>query len=149
MEGVTFFYKKGGADINGVNPHHFTALMAASLAGHSDIVKLLLTWGADVRLKHPTGLTVIECALASKDRKTIEVLKDNGCMFWQPVMPMLSRIEILLEEIRKDFENKEKLLVNYCLQACRVLREKLCAVEKAIDNDAENPYPSQAEIVQF
>lgn len=85
MENIRFFILEAGADLNGTNLQYFTPLMSAALRGHSQAVKLLLKLGADVHIRHPTGLTLMECALVSKDKETINILLENGCKLSEAV----------------------------------------------------------------
>uniref|UniRef100_A0A914XED6 Myotrophin n=1 Tax=Plectus sambesii TaxID=2011161 RepID=A0A914XED6_9BILA len=59
-----------GADINAVDSHGITALLAAIWEGHTESVKLLLSRGARRDVKAPDGSSYAECA----DKAEIKVL---------------------------------------------------------------------------
>ena len=98
LENIQFFLLEAGADPNGTNLQGFTPLMAAALNGKNNAVKLLLKWAADPHIRHITGLTVMECAVCSKNTDTINTFLENGCKLFEAVE----------RELRKPRLKKEK-----------------------------------------
>lgn len=73
---------KKGEDINAqltdVNATGWTALMFASTNGNLDLVKYLVSKGADVNLKAKDGTTALSLATKEKNAEIIKVLKAGG-----------------------------------------------------------------------
>ena len=53
-----------GAEVNAKNNNGVTALMAASLSGHLEVLQALLAKGADVNAKANNGATALDAATA-------------------------------------------------------------------------------------
>jgi serine/threonine-protein phosphatase 6 regulatory ankyrin repeat subunit B len=69
---------KNGADINAENCKGITALMFASLKGHSETVEILLKNGAGVNMKDTHGRSAIMFASLQGHTKTVDMLRSNG-----------------------------------------------------------------------
>lgn len=67
-----------GAPINCLSPEAGTALYAASLAGHKEVVDLLLGRGADPSLCSPNGSSPLMVAASEGYRDIIQALLRNG-----------------------------------------------------------------------
>jgi ankyrin repeat protein len=71
-----------GADINaqltGADATGWTALMFASSNGKSDLVKYLISKGADVHLKAKDGTTALSLAMKDKNDEIVKILKAKG-----------------------------------------------------------------------
>lgn len=66
-----------GADVN--HPWEgFTPLMAASLEGHSMVVRRLLEGRAHPNARHPTGMTALLCAIRSRNYLCVQLLLGHG-----------------------------------------------------------------------
>jgi ankyrin repeat protein len=71
-----------GANVNdqltGDDATGWTAIMFASSNGKLDLVKYLISKGADVNLKAKDGTSALSLALKDKNDDIIKILKDNG-----------------------------------------------------------------------
>ena len=60
------------------NLEHFTPLMHAAAEGHIEVVKILLSHGADPSLKDVDGDTAESFAIQKGHRKVVKLLKENN-----------------------------------------------------------------------
>lgn len=67
-----------GANVNAVNEHGLTALMAASLGGHNKIAELLVSKGADINAKTGDGNTALLMALGNSHPESAKLLISKG-----------------------------------------------------------------------
>jgi len=67
-----------GIDVNVTLSSGQTALMAASLNGHKEVVELLLVKGADVNAKINNGLTALMVASQNGHKEVVELLLAKG-----------------------------------------------------------------------
>ena len=59
-----------GANVNGLDDFGRTALMAASMFGHDDVVRVLLAQdGVDLNIKAPCGQTAYSLALLQENKE--------------------------------------------------------------------------------
>ncbi len=65
-------------NINGKDAKGWTALMAASLKGHAEIVQLLLDNGAEINAQSNDGITALIVATLNGEKEVIQVLLKNG-----------------------------------------------------------------------
>ncbi|MBS0578587.1 MAG: ankyrin repeat domain-containing protein [Proteobacteria bacterium] len=68
----------GGADLNGQDAAGRTALMIATLHGHSAAVAALLAYGADPNIVDASGESPLDAALAADESEIISALKRHG-----------------------------------------------------------------------
>lgn len=68
----------GGANVNAVSVHRFSALLLAAREGHYHVVKLLLKAGADTRLAHPNGRTALHFAAGAGRLEVVRLLAAKG-----------------------------------------------------------------------
>jgi len=61
-----------GANINVLDKHGISALLAATWEGHKDCVKYLLSQGADKNLKAPDGRPISECAETDEIKQLLQ-----------------------------------------------------------------------------
>lgn len=81
-----------GADVNQATDDFSTPLMIASLYGYTSLVKALLSYGADVRVKDTKGMSALSYALKSMNTKNgkkdksqiIQMLLDAGAVAQGP-----------------------------------------------------------------
>ncbi|MCE5231532.1 ankyrin repeat domain-containing protein [bacterium] len=66
-----------GAEIDPIDTGHRTPLMEAAMLGHSDIVQLLLQYGADPKLQ-AHGETALRNALSSRMYEVADILIEAG-----------------------------------------------------------------------
>lgn len=64
-------------DVNCPNPSGVTTLSAATIAGHKEVVKLLLAHGCDVNLKDKNGWAPLHYAAAIGDQELCQILVQN------------------------------------------------------------------------
>ena len=69
---------KRGAEVNATTWRGDTALMLASMNGHADVVKLLISYKADVNAKNRDGMSVLVAALNFDHPDIVEMLKNSG-----------------------------------------------------------------------
>jgi ankyrin repeat protein len=124
-----------GADPNS-GKYGLTPLMMAAFHGHSAIVSLLLEYGANVFIRHPCGMPLIELALCKKDKQTLEVLQRNGCRLFDMIEytsnPSISS-NIIKELVGfKDSEDKSKYSVETCTDETK--REPMVAFIRNVDS---------------
>ena len=68
-----------GADVNYENKKGNTALIYASICGHTEVVKLLLYYGADTeRREQKIGVTALSIAAAKGYAEIVDLLLENG-----------------------------------------------------------------------
>lgn len=67
-----------GADINGLDGFHDTALITALENGHTDMVKFLVEKGADVNIPTSFGVTPFAGACAHETPELIKLMLDHG-----------------------------------------------------------------------
>jgi ankyrin repeat protein len=67
------FFVESGADVNKQNAYGNTALILASMWGHTEAVRFLLSKGADVSIKSKEGNTALD---ETKDSEIRQLLKD-------------------------------------------------------------------------
>jgi ankyrin repeat protein len=67
-----------GANVNARDKNGMTALMAASLEGHREIVQLLLASGAEVNARTVDGETALMYAAIRGDREIVDLLLARG-----------------------------------------------------------------------
>ena len=68
-----------GANPNGFKLHDgTTALMHASINGHTEAVRALCKAGADVNYKDRVGMTALKCAMKREHTDTAAVLREYG-----------------------------------------------------------------------
>jgi ankyrin repeat protein len=67
-----------GADINGRDTHHKTALAVESRVGKLEVVKVLIKYGADVNCRDKTGWTPLMAASRHGHREIAELLLNHG-----------------------------------------------------------------------
>jgi ankyrin repeat protein len=65
-----------GANPAAADADGFTGLIAASIAGHEDVVRALIAAGAPVDARANNGLTAIDAAEASNHLEVLAILKD-------------------------------------------------------------------------
>jgi len=70
--------KSGGVDLNATDWDGGTALHCAALQGHSDAVRTLIDFGANVHLMDNGGMTALHCAANYGHCDVIEILTDIG-----------------------------------------------------------------------
>lgn len=81
---------KEGADVNTRNKKGYNALLSAVKSNcdhgsnNSDIIKLLIKNGADIHAKNPDSETVLDMALACRQRGVISDLLEAGINLWAP-----------------------------------------------------------------
>lgn len=68
-------FLKLGLDVNHVERRGITALIAATIEGHWDVLEVLLEAGADPTLKDWQGRTALDWARLTKRRKVLEVVE--------------------------------------------------------------------------
>lgn len=68
---------ENGADVNAI-VDNYTPLMEAAHRGCVDVVKLLVSSGADVNLKNAFGYTALMVAAGSGNREIVKVILDSG-----------------------------------------------------------------------
>jgi ankyrin repeat protein len=75
IEAVELLIKKG-ANINVISslPRGFTPIMAAAVAGHADVVQILIEHGADLTIRNGAGNTILEAAMAHGHHDTVGIL---------------------------------------------------------------------------
>ncbi|KAF2306897.1 hypothetical protein GH714_022396 [Hevea brasiliensis] len=69
---------ENGANINGGDPHGWTALHRAAFKGKVDAVRALLDKGLDIDAKDEDGYTALHCAVESGHADVIELLLKKG-----------------------------------------------------------------------
>ncbi len=69
---------KRGADVHAKDNGDKTALMYASMSGHTDIVDLLINHGADVHAKDRDGSTALILASSNGHPDIVDLLKKRG-----------------------------------------------------------------------
>jgi len=68
-----------GIDVNAHDEKEgVTALILAAIAGHSDIVELLLSKGADINAQDRKGVTALMYAVSMNRKKVVEMLLNSG-----------------------------------------------------------------------
>ena len=67
-----------GADVNAVNPSHWTALLAASNSGNAECVRALLAAGADVNKKNKYGDAPVTLAAGRGTDESLKLLLQAG-----------------------------------------------------------------------
>jgi ankyrin repeat protein len=67
-----------GAEVNAKDKNGITALMAASLAGHREVVKLLRSRGAKVNAKTEDGQTALIYASIKGDQEILKMILVQG-----------------------------------------------------------------------
>jgi ankyrin repeat protein len=95
-----------GANVNYQNPPNgFTALICCTAAGHRDCVKMLLSKGADTKLKDKNKRTALAMAVRNGSKEMVELLLANG------VDPAEESPETLLYAIDSGKDEIAKLLI--------------------------------------
>jgi uncharacterized protein len=74
---VKYLVEEEGADVNAVNNHHMTALFGAAFHGSNDIVRYLVSKGADVNVKDLSGQTPLDKALNIEPQPGVSTLGDG------------------------------------------------------------------------
>jgi len=69
---------QGGADVNELNKHGFSALMLAAWYGREASARVLIENGADVNLKRESGITALIWAISRGHAGIVRLLIDNG-----------------------------------------------------------------------
>ncbi|KAL4560621.1 hypothetical protein LXL04_032774 [Taraxacum kok-saghyz] len=69
---------EGGAAINGVDQHGWTALHRASFKGHTDVVRVLIEKGVNIDGRDEDGYTAMHCAVESGNVDVLELLVKKG-----------------------------------------------------------------------
>ncbi len=64
-----------GAAVNCQDEHGETPLLKAAQGGHADIVRLLIKYGADPRIRNEQGYTAEDCARARNYRDALQALR--------------------------------------------------------------------------
>jgi hypothetical protein len=98
---------KAGANVNAKGYNNDTPLIDASVNGHYNLVKLLLTYGADYNLRNNSGKTALEVTKSDK-----------------VIIAINSFIE---QKMRKNGGNKDKDIVNACLNKSRASPPSTCS----------------------
>lgn len=71
IEIIKYLVSKG-ANVNVLDRHGISALLAATWEGHKDCVKYLLSQGADKNLKAPDGRLISECAETDEIKQLLQ-----------------------------------------------------------------------------
>jgi len=67
-----------GADVNAKSPGGYTALMAAALNDHRDVVVALLKHSADINAKDVGNQTALKYATSKRNNDVAQILKNAG-----------------------------------------------------------------------
>ena len=65
-----------GANINAIDDKGWSALMFAAARGQSDIVRILMSRGADPNMKSKEGETALMIATNGDHKETVRVLRE-------------------------------------------------------------------------
>ena len=93
LEMVSLLLEKG-ADPNAANKGKLTPLHNAAHHGHSQVVRKLITYHANVNILDAQGWTPLAWGIASDDLKTVEVLLANGADLKRMTSPYSSPLHI-------------------------------------------------------
>ncbi|GMT36062.1 hypothetical protein PFISCL1PPCAC_27359, partial [Pristionchus fissidentatus] len=60
-----------GADVNALDRHSLTPLMCAVFENHPEVVKILISSGADVTVKSPDGNPIVDCTESAEMKEIL------------------------------------------------------------------------------
>ena len=70
-----------GSDVNGPTWDHWTPLMEAVNWSYYDVLRLLLSWGANPYLQNSNGESAIDQAYDNRDEAAVKILKEAGSRY--------------------------------------------------------------------
>ena len=74
------------------NHHQDTPVLIAAREGHTDMVKLLVAYGANVNRRNNSGITALVCASANGRESTVRALIELGANTEGPYMPPIESL---------------------------------------------------------
>lgn len=136
-----------GANVNAVNNHGFTALMAAVEAKNTELINLLIKKGADINYKNQFGFNAINTAILSNNIAIVNLLLSKGAtenlipantMVWSDLKRVSPEmIRLLVEKNIISATDADKLPKN-ANTAQNALPESIRKLEEQNHNNGKN-----------